>query len=474
MLAKRLFLLSALVGSSGLLNSTASAEGMPSLKDTPVAVEQPAWTGPYIGINVGYGHNSSKNNYVDTVPSSSSVSESANGGFVSFKLGYDRQISSRFVLGVFVDFDQSDIDRGDHSIQNALTIDRSWAVGGRLGYLVRPNIMLFATGGFTQAHFNNDGWWDILANGVGPNLPGRSAVDFNGYFIGGGIEGRLNANVYLTGEIRYAEFSQRTTNSGNYLGTTYVDKEDPNLLTARVGIAYKFNRNAADAPNESENPKLVTYGGVDVAKHFHSFYSGTLMALNGDLGHDGFVVRTEGYYASYKFNDETMPGQNIKATDRALDVMLGYQHYFGSTSAILLLGYEVRDVALSPNVLNSNLRGTQSGFKVATELETEDEVGPFYANLDASYSTGYDTFYSQLQVGYNSGKFIFGPEGSIYKDSGGKEERIGAFLKLPINFLPHISGKLTFDGGYQFVDKSQAQARGAEGAYVGSMLKFVY
>ena len=107
-----------------LVNSAMAAD-LGSLKDeAPVVAPAPAWSGFYFGGSGGYGHNRSKNNYYDDVPSSSSVSESADGGLVSLVFGVDRQIRDRWVIGAFADIDWSDIDRGSLAQNNHLTISR--------------------------------------------------------------------------------------------------------------------------------------------------------------------------------------------------------------------------------------------------------------------------------------------------------------------------------------------------------------
>lgn len=352
-----------------------------------------------------------------------------------------------------------------------MQIDHSWDIGGRIGYLVRPDLMIYGTGGFTQAHFFNDGWWDIFANGVGPNLPGRKGIDFNGYFVGGGLETRLSANIYLQGELRWADYGNRITNQGDFLGTLYVDKEYPSLLTARLGVVYKFDRSrdgSAGAGAEMPDPKVVTYDGVDVARREFGIYTGARIALNGDFGRDGFIARAQGIYDTYHLQVGS-PEQDTRAKDESADVMLGYQHYFGSVSAIAYLGFEVRNVSLSPDNWDDTLRGTREGFKVAGEVETGDE-DPFYFSFDGSYSTAYSTFYAQLRAGYNSKAFAVGPEFEIWHDDISDTQRYGLFVKAPLTLIPHIATELIVDGGYQVGSDS----RGGDSAYVGTMIKFAY
>lgn len=457
------------------------AADLGSLKDeAPVIAPAPAWSGFYFGASGGYGHNWSKNKYRDDTPFSSSVSESADGGLVSSVFGFDRQIGDRLVIGAFADFDWSDIERGDLSIQNNMTITRAWSVGGRLGVLVSPRMMLFGTAGFTQAHFRNNGWWDIDSGGT--TYEGRRSANFNGYFLGGGLEVMLGSNFFLRGEVRYADYGEEKTNVGTDGSTSWVDKEDAELITTRLGIVYKLGRPEHtvsglkdDGGYGEKTYKVVTINGVDVAKDWYGFYSANYFALNGDFSRDGLVFRSLAVWGKYDYPDTSVPGTSIDANDRSIDVMLGYQKVFSGFSATLYAGYEIRDVDLSPNDLSNDVRGTKDGFKVAFDLETADGR-PVYFGVDSSYSTAFDTFYGQARLGYNFGNFILGPEFEYYRDDADQYERVGAFFTRSFEIRDWV-GEFTVNGGYQFADDKATTfkaTRGGEGGYVGSAVKLAF
>lgn len=466
--------------SLALAAGPALADGMPSLKDTMVAPEVPTWSGAYFGGSLGYGHDWSKNKYRELTGDRdrSDRDEDADGGLVSLVMGYDCQWD-RIVAGVFADVDWSDINRG-HDF-DGLTIDRSFAIGGRLGVLVRPNTLLFATAGYTRAHFDNDHWWDIPDTSAGGAiLPGRGSANFDGYFIGAGLEQRLTTNFYLRGEVRYADYGSEISNSGVAGdGTVYVDREDPEVVTGRLGIVYKLGRGEPFRGSDEggDRPlKVISYYGVDVAKDIWTVYSGGLFALNGDFTRNGVVARTFGWYSDY---DYRVPGiGTVDAKDRAMDAMLGYLYYFGSLSAIGYVGMEVRDVDLSPDDPINEVRGTETGFKVALELESGDE-DPYYFSFDTSYSTAFDTYYGNLRVGLNRGGTKFGPEGEIWDEDGDTTSRLGAFVILPFNVTPTLPSEVSLAGGYQWVDEDKADGRtsgshGGEGGYFNAMWKVLF
>ncbi|MGE3066549.1 MAG: cellulose biosynthesis protein BcsS [Hyphomicrobiaceae bacterium] len=464
---------------AAVAGSGAFADGMPSLKDSIMPAPAPAWSGMYFGGSIGYGWNDSTNRYRDSAGGASDVDESAKGGLVSAIWGFDWMLHQRFVVGAFVDYDWSNIKRGDTG--DGLTINRGFAIGARVGMLVDPNTLAFITGGYTRAHFNNDGGWDFIdASDPGLGiLHGRNSADFSGYFVGGGLEKRLSGNFFMRGEVRYAKYGSEITNSGvDFAGDTYVDKEDPSIVTARLGLVYKLGRNegplamARGAPQD-DRVKVINYGGVDVARNIWTVYSGGLMALNGDLTRNGLVARTFGWYSD-------IDGSAGGGKDRSMDAMLGYLHYFGSVSAIGYIGMEVRDINVYAPATSTRYKDTETGLKLALEVESGDR-DPLYFALDSSYSTAFDTFYSQLRLGYNRNGLKIGPEGEIWSEEGDVTSRLGAFVITPFNLTPTLPVELSLSGGYQWVDSKNtissnglAGIHGGEGAYVNTTLKVTF
>ncbi len=219
----------------------------------------PPWNGWYVGAGGGYGQSNTRDDYFENRPtgvfSSSFNGQAADGGLVRLMGGVDRQITDRFVLGAFVDFDWSNINQtftqtsggaGGGAIDDELTLEWQWSVGARAGYLFTPATMLYVLGGFTQAHFNSDGWYDIY-NG-GNVLPGIDSQTFNGFVVGFGMETMLGHGLFLRGEMRYSEFDGEVINSGTLLGVPFSDSESPTLLTGLIGLTYKFGHRDDPTP----------------------------------------------------------------------------------------------------------------------------------------------------------------------------------------------------------------------------------
>jgi outer membrane immunogenic protein len=235
------------VGLAVVAGGHALADGMPrgSLKDVPVCCAAPSWTGFYIGGGIGYGHLQGENNYWEPGFSQSWKGEGAAGGLGTVVLGFNRQFREKYVAGVFVEYDWSNIEISyiDSTITNEQTfrVEQSINVGARAGFLLTPSSLLYVTGGYSWAKGKNDGYFDIQPT-VGPLLPGKSTSDLNGPFVGLGMETQLGHNFALRGEARYTMFSDEIVNSGSLFGTPYEDHFKANLLAARLVLTYKLNR----------------------------------------------------------------------------------------------------------------------------------------------------------------------------------------------------------------------------------------
>jgi hypothetical protein len=225
---------------------------------------------------------------------------------------------------------------------------------------------------------------------------------------------------------------------------------------------------------------MITYHGIDAASNSVYYYGGAVFGLTNDLYHSGLVLRSEGVIADYNYREKAPADTNVDADDRSLDVMLGYQWVFANWNAIGYVGYETRNVHLSPFDFNNDVKGGADGFKVAAEFETDDAL-PYYASLEGSYSTAFNSYYGQARVGWNRKTEIFGPrtitfgpEAAVYGDEGDYAPRVGAFATIPFQmWWLNVPAKLTFDVGQQFVGGSDAgeTRAGGEGAYGGSMLR---
>lgn len=217
------------------------------------------WTGVHLSIGAGLGQMTTELRAAPDAdlndPGAAGATASfdgiaANGASLNFSAGVDYQFAPRFVAGAFIDYDVQDLETNvDVSIpgigvraDGRIEVNRSWAIGGRIGYLPSANTMIFATAGIaqlgsTEAHLS-------LAIDTFHVDARASVPTLTGAFIGGGFETRLTDHISLRGEYRYADFGSGDVTLPTVDGTDLNDfvslRAAPALHTERVSVVYRF------------------------------------------------------------------------------------------------------------------------------------------------------------------------------------------------------------------------------------------
>ncbi len=231
----------------------------PYTKAPPPMVPIASWTGCYVGG--GGGGAITKNNHNDYSNSLAltgfapgtalgpNLSSAASGWFGTVQVGCDYQVNN-FVLGIFADYDFMDV-RGDTSILGTFApsivgsqkMDSQWAVGGRVGYLVLPQLLTYISGGYTQGHWKSTNLTPFLGVVPTATLPGATK---GGWFIGTGDEYALSflPGLYWKTEYRYSEFDRANVDvvtfpAGVLTGTSSTQKFSEHSV--RSELVYRFN-----------------------------------------------------------------------------------------------------------------------------------------------------------------------------------------------------------------------------------------
>ncbi len=223
---------------------------------TPVA----NWTGFYVFGGGGGGLWNADSN-VTTFPAGVALTRDqrlgGSGWFGTVGLGYDWQFSGRWVAGLFADGQFGDI-RGSVSdpfflIEGREKLRTSYAAGGRVGYLVAPNVLSYVNAGYSGSEWSGSSL---------SSLAGAGSVTFvttpsfrrDGWFVGGGFENSLDffgisaPGWFMKTEYRSAFYNRITlpetcTVAGcgvvTPLGTAATFK--PWTQTITTSIEYRFN-----------------------------------------------------------------------------------------------------------------------------------------------------------------------------------------------------------------------------------------
>ena len=288
-----------------LLTSTALAADLPSRKESVVTPNTaPVWQGFYTGLNSGYGFGTANNAQqtgwanpdgfpTKTYPLAAIAFASANSymgrditqsGYIGGgQIGYNHQYGQNLVFGFEADMQGAGIagqgnSRGvapvanNSSYGNILVGSNSviqaginWmgTARGRVGYLITPTVLAYATGGLAYGgtyvkNFNisyeaTTGGTSALSNARINSFWNQNAQqNFNvGWTAGGGFEWMMAANWSLKGEALYYDLGNTTL--ANI--ATYSTRDTPAFyqaggsntrayyqgVIARAGVNYHFN-----------------------------------------------------------------------------------------------------------------------------------------------------------------------------------------------------------------------------------------
>ncbi len=230
----------------------AMASAMP-VKAAPAPVAR-SWTGFYVGVGGGYGMYDLDTQLTSTVTGLATnvpLDQGGRGWLGTAQVGFDYQLAPRWVLGAFVDGDISRI-HGSHTGQNNaqvglvagdMSLDRSWAVGGKIGYLVDPSLLTFVSGGFTQAHFKGTTYVNFTGTPTGLGVPDQT---YDGFFVGGGAEyalGFIVPGLYLKSEYRFADYDTKTLDvfaTATGVPTGVGERTHPRVQTVRTELVWRF------------------------------------------------------------------------------------------------------------------------------------------------------------------------------------------------------------------------------------------
>jgi hypothetical protein len=214
----------------------------------------------------------------------------------------------------------------------------------------------------------------------------------------------------------------------------------------------------------------VVFSGYDIVKDSNYSYQGAVVALNGDIGRDGFMLRLYGSQVGYEYDNGPVrtDGDGWQA-----DAMIGYKVSRGRFWAAGYIGVDYQDYDLTPDDRSSQARGSEVGFKVAADMATLRTEGPLYIGLNGEYSTAFESYWTRARVGYNVPRVTFGPEFIAMGNVDFDAQRVGGFVTFDVNLTPKVPLEITLSGGHQFVsdDDSSGTAAavggrgGGEGAY---------
>lgn len=211
---------------SAAISFAANGAGVPYDKYDQGAYSQPAtvpWDGGYLGLLLGYGNADTSLGAV-----TGNFDFSADGVVGGGLVGHNWQ-SGTFVVGLEADLLASDMTASQGFGANTVDATVDWVGGlrGRAGFLLSPELLVFASLGY--------GWANIDLPVAGPGGAAMSET-FGGFQFGGGMEVKLPGNWGARFDYLYTDPDEETILYPGAGAVTY----DPDVHQLRGGLTYKF------------------------------------------------------------------------------------------------------------------------------------------------------------------------------------------------------------------------------------------
>lgn len=170
------------------------------------------------------------------------------------------------------------------------------------------------------------------------------------------------------------------------------------------------------------------YAGVDKNPSAATAYAGAVIAFNGDLSKDGYLVRINASGTNYDYDTSAFP-QGVSGSAKRLEVGIGHQWIEQHSRVSFYIGGDHQVHDLSPDDTANLSRGTENG--LAVQLEASNDNSPYDLALIASYSNSNDTYFTRVRGGYPMGGNTVGLEGALSGSESYAEKRIGGYLSIP-------------------------------------------
>jgi outer membrane immunogenic protein len=260
---RKLVLVGASLVIAGVLALAGNVQAADMALKAPVVVAPFSWTGIYLGINAGYGNNTSDGNQYCTnpvgvvggtgcwTPNPSAVSPS--GGFVGGQVGANYQ-TGMFVWGVEADIQVAHINGsstlndpccvptflGAGVLTRSQNLDWFGTVRGRLGLAIWDRTLLYGTGGvmFGEEVVNSN----LVFPAVG--YQAQTSGTHSGWVAGGGIEYAFTNRISAKIEGLYYNMGSETIAAASTSGvvTGFTDSASFTYKGAlvRLGANLKF------------------------------------------------------------------------------------------------------------------------------------------------------------------------------------------------------------------------------------------
>ena len=244
----------------GLLAASGVAVALPVFAQSASDV---TWTGPYVGVNLGYGGGDFKydasgaTDAAGTNPVADRLRQSSSGVIGGGQIGYNHELANGIVLGVETDLAASDIgakisfssidSQGNTAAGDVRSkIDYLGTVRGRVGKaMFDGRFVPYVTGGFAYGGVKSSAAY-ACSGCVATGFSTPTDIQ-TGWTAGAGAEYALTRHLSMKAEYLYTDLGRDTVaaNAGEFSvgGASLYNANVSEKATAnvvRVGLNYRF------------------------------------------------------------------------------------------------------------------------------------------------------------------------------------------------------------------------------------------
>lgn len=204
---------------------------------TPVAAQDKA---PFSGFRVGAeaGYDMLRSGSTEDVDDTRDLNQDIDGANYAAVVGYDAAVGEKLRIGAEASFGDStaswDNDNNQPTVFNLgrVNAEREIYVGGRVGVVTSPDLMLYAKGGYTNQRFG--------VEGTDGTVSASQRLDVDGWRAGVGAEYALSDSMYAGLEYRYSNYSEGEVDfEGNTPDSSRFNLDtDRHQVVATVGVRF--------------------------------------------------------------------------------------------------------------------------------------------------------------------------------------------------------------------------------------------
>jgi outer membrane immunogenic protein len=204
------------------------------------AQEDLDWSGPFIGLDVGYTWTTDKKDNNSRDGNHYYSKNQDNGGLVGINTGYNFMLNEQWLLGITGEYRAYDAQDSFDNLQNGVpnnvttvsSVDQKVSLLAKLGYLINNKTLLFVAGGYATTE---------MTRKYDQRLPDRSEKhkDWqNGWTLGFGGDYNFYQNFSANLEYRYTDLGKDNVIVAMWNDAPQPQKVSQNEVT--FGITYHF------------------------------------------------------------------------------------------------------------------------------------------------------------------------------------------------------------------------------------------